>query len=1049
MEIAQYLIWFSLVFLSTNFLDKQPLLVSAQCHNHQQSSLLQIKNTLVFDSTFSVCLSQWNQDTDCCTWNGVECDVNGHVIGLDLSFESISGGIEDSTGLFSLQHLKRLNLAFNQFNASAIPFSLGNLTNLTHLNLSYAGFAGQIPLGISRMIRLVVLDLSSYVFFSGSHLLNLENPNLKMLVQNLTELKQLHLDGVNISAQGREWSQALSASLPNLQILSLSNCFLLGPIHPSLAGLQSLSEIRLDGNNLSSSVPEFLAEFKSLTSLHLSYTGLYGTFPEKILLMPLLKSLELTENKLLQGALPEFLQNMSLQILHLGSTNFSGSLPFSLGNLKNLSVIELRNCNFTGPIPSSIAKLAHLMYLDLSNNNFTGPVPSLHLSKNLSFLDLSHNHFEGNISSIEWKGFENLVYLHLGDNSLGGNIPPSLFALPSLARLQLYNNQFEGQLPHCPNASSSALDTIDLSANRLEGSIPISIFNFKRLNTLVLSSNKFNGSIPLEATGTLQNLTTLDLSYNRLTVNANSREFLFLPQFRRLRLASCKLGVFPNLQNQPKLYHLDLSDNGISGVIPSWIWDLGEEVIFSSLNLSNNFLTSPQEPYKIPDLFFLDLRSNQLRGNIPLLPASVVYVDLSYNNFTSPLPAEFGNTIPEITYFSVSNSSITGVIPDSFCNATYLQVLNLSHNNLSGSVPNCLIERVETLGVLNLRGNNLNGVVSDTFSKNCGLQTLDLSDNRLKGRVPKSLTNCRTLEVLNLGNNQIDDVFPCWLKMVSSLRILVLRTNKFYGSITCSKINSSWPNLQIVDLAVNNFSGNLPTKSLSNWKAMMDHSDETQSNSKDLRFEFLTLSGFYYRDAMTIMSKGLEMELVKILIVFTSIDLSFNKFEGAIPEEIAKFKSLVSLNLSHNALTGPIPSGVGNMRQLESLDFSMNRLSGVIPSQLASLNFLSVLNLSHNHFTGRIPTGTQLQSFSPSSFEGNDGLCGPPLKNCSSTTQHIPSPKNKVGPKSSEFGWEFGLFVGIGFGTGFVAAVAPLIFSNKVDLWYDIFVHRLLHCFHK
>ncbi|TXG58853.1 hypothetical protein EZV62_016682 [Acer yangbiense] len=40
-------------------------------------------------------------------------DLN--VIGLDLSEESISGGIENSTGLYSLQHLQSLNLALGRF----------------------------------------------------------------------------------------------------------------------------------------------------------------------------------------------------------------------------------------------------------------------------------------------------------------------------------------------------------------------------------------------------------------------------------------------------------------------------------------------------------------------------------------------------------------------------------------------------------------------------------------------------------------------------------------------------------------------------------------------------------------------------------------------------------------------------------------------------------------------------------------------------------------------------------------------------------------------
>lgn len=264
------LLWIFLVLLLANFLDIQMALVSGQCHSSQQSLLLQMKNNLVFDSASAVRLMQWTESTDCCTWSGVNCNVAGLVIALDLSFESITGEIENVTGLFDLQYLESLNLAFNRFNAAQIPSKIANLTNLTYLNLSYAGFAGQIPIEITYMARLVTLDLSSFSFL-GSSLLKLENPNLRVLVQNLTELRELYLDGVNISASGKEWCQALSSSLPNLSVLSLSNCFLSGPIDFSLTNLRSLSVFHWGGNKLSSPVPEFLADFPNLTSLHLPY----------------------------------------------------------------------------------------------------------------------------------------------------------------------------------------------------------------------------------------------------------------------------------------------------------------------------------------------------------------------------------------------------------------------------------------------------------------------------------------------------------------------------------------------------------------------------------------------------------------------------------------------------------------------------------------------------------------------------------------------------------------------------------------------------------
>ncbi|KAF3955920.1 hypothetical protein CMV_018916 [Castanea mollissima] len=140
------------------------------------------------------------------------------------------------------------------------------------------------------------------------------------------------------------------------------------------------------------------------------------------------------------------------------------------------------------------------------------------------------------------------------------------------------------------------------------------------------------------------------------------------------------------------------------------------------------------------------------------------------------------------------------------------------------------------LRVLHLGRNNLTGKISDTFPSDCSLQTLNVNKNLLEGLVPKSLANCTNLEVLDIGNNQIHDVFPCYLKGISNLRVLVLQSNKFYGYVGCGGPNVTWPMLQIVDLASNNFSGKISIKTLPNSKAMMVD-NEAQSELNDLHFE--------------------------------------------------------------------------------------------------------------------------------------------------------------------------------------------------------------------
>ena len=1009
--------WLFLLPICSLFVNFGIFVLSGQCLHDQRDLLIGLKTSLIFNNNSSKKLVHWNESRNCCLWEGVTCSDEGRVIGLNLFNESISGGLDNSS-LFSLLYLENLNLAYNDFSNSESPQEFGNLMNLSCLNLANAGFAGQIPSEISNLNRLVTLDLSTSRFFSIS-MLKVEKPNLATLVQNFGELKELYLDGVNISAPGNEWCQALSSSEPNLRVLSMSDCHLSGPFDPSLSELRSLSIIHLDGNPFNAPVPEFIANFINLTSLHLSFCGLKGTFRENVFQIPTLQTLDLSNNELLQGALPDAIDNLTM-----------------------LSRLDLSNGNFSGSIPNSMANLVQMVYLDMSFNSFTGPIPSFSMAKNLTQINLFHNKLTGQITSTHWNDLPNLVNLHLSFNSLEGSVPVSLFSLPLLLKLQLSNNQFSGQLNYF-YVSSYLLDTLDLSSNNLEGPIPMSIFELRGLKVLSLSSNKFSGSLQLNKIQQLRNLSNLDLSHTSFSIEyeeTNSSLSSF-PQIATLRLASRNLQTFPDfLRNQSKLITLDLSINQISGEIPNWICNLTNLLY---LNLSYNLLEGPL--HRLPSmlwLYSLDLHSNQLQGQLPTLPPSAVYLDLSRNNFSSFIHDSIGSNLTLAAFLSLSNNQLSGSIPESICNAINLLVLDLSYNLLSGAIPQCFHEMSETLMVLDVRRNRLSGNISDSFSVDCSLQTLNLNGNQFKGVVPESLGNCKYLDVLDLGNNKIKDAFPCFLKNLSSLHDLILRSDKFYGSIDCGGPNTSWPMLKIVDLASNKFTGRLPRESLSAWKAMMN---DAQSQFEHLQFGKIEDTGFNYQDVIIVTNKGLDMELVRILTLFTAIDLSCNNLDGPIPEELGELKSLLVLNLSHNALSGHIPPFMGNLTQLESLDLSSNNLTGEIPMQFEDgLTFLEVLNLSFNQLVGPIPNLRQFATFSEASYEGNEGLCGYPLnKKCTLGPRSSPPPFQETHLNSKEIHLNF-INVELGFIFGFGIVIWPLMFWKRWSRWYFTQVDDIL-----
>ncbi|CAL5210895.1 unnamed protein product [Lathyrus oleraceus] len=1019
------------------YISFQISVVSGKCLDDQQLLLLQLKNNLTFMPEKSSKLKLWKSSIDCCDWVGVACDSEGFVIGLDLREESISGGFDTASSLFSLQHLQKLNLAVNNFN-SVIPSGFNKLVMLDYLNLSYAGFVGQIPIEISQLTRLVTLDISSLSYLLGQGL-KLEKPNLQKFVQNLSSIRQLYLDGVSITAQGQEWCNALSP-LRALQELSMSYCNLTGPLDSSLSRHENLSVIILDGNNFSSPVPEKFANFKNLTTLSFAFCGLTGTFPHNIFQIETLSVIDLSFNYNLHGSFPEFPLSGSLHMLKVSNTSFSGSFPYTIGNMRNLSELDISNCKFNGTLPISLSNLTELRYMDLSSNSFTGPMPSLGMAKNLTHLDLSHNRLSGAIpSSSYFEGLHNLVSIDLHDNSINGSIPSSLFALTLLQKIQLSSNQFS-KFDEFLNVSSSVVNTLDLSSNNLSGPIPKYIFQLSSLSVLDLSSNRLNGSLQLDEFLELRNLTALNLSYNNISINVNvvNADLTSFHNISTLSLASCNLKVFPSfLRNKSRLNILDLSNNQIKGRVPNWIWKLQN---LQSLNVSHNILTDLEGPFQdlTSKLIALDLHNNQLQGPIPVFPKFASYLDYSMNKFSSVIPQDLGNYLNFTIFLSLSKNTIHGNIPISLCNAPNLQVLDISINNISGTIPSCLMTMTQTLVVLNLRMNNLIGTIPDVFPPSCALRTLDLQKNNLDGQIPKSLENCSALEVLDLAENNINDIFPCLLKNISTIRVIVLHKNKFHGNIGCPKTHGTWHRLQIVDLAFNNFNGSLPGKCFTTWEEMMSEK-QTDSKVNHIRFEVLPYGQIYYQDSVTVTSKGLQLELVKILTVFASIDFSSNHFEGEIPKQLFDFKALYGLNLSNNALSGQIPPSIGNLKQLESLDLSNNSLEGEIPIQISSLSFLSFLNLSFNHLSGKIPTGTQIQSFQETSFMDNEKLCGLPLATTCSSINTNPSATKT----SMKFDWQY-ISTGIGFGFGAGLVFAPLMIWERGKKWSNDIIDKFL-----
>jgi hypothetical protein len=126
---------------------------------------------------------------------------------------------------------------------------------------------------------------------------------------------------------------------------------------------------------------------------------------------------------------------------------------------------------------------------------------------------------------------------------------------------------------------------------------------------------------------------------------------------------------------------------------------------------------------------------------------------------------------------------------------------------------------------------------------------------------------------------------------------------------------------------------------------------------------------------------------------------------------------------------------------------SSNMLTGRIPLQLTDLTFLEVLNLSQNKLEGPIPGGKQFNTFGPSSFQGNLGLCGFPMptKCNNGVVPPLPPSNFNEGDDSTlfedGFGWKA---VAMGYGCGFVFGVTMgyIVFRTRRPAWFHRMVER-------
>lgn len=151
-----------------------------------------------------------------------------------------------------------------------IPVELYNLTNLTHLSISYSNVSGPIPMEIGNLTNLTSLSVNNNKF-SGS---------IPAELGNLTSLQRADLSKNQFNGS----MPAELGNLTNLQVLYLNDNQLSGSIPAELAKMENIKTLDLSNNQLTGSIPaEFAKLDQNRVIMILDDNNLSGSLPDEIL----------------------------------------------------------------------------------------------------------------------------------------------------------------------------------------------------------------------------------------------------------------------------------------------------------------------------------------------------------------------------------------------------------------------------------------------------------------------------------------------------------------------------------------------------------------------------------------------------------------------------------------------------------------------------------------------------------------------------------------------------------------------------------------------
>ncbi len=357
----------------------------------------------------------WASDEPIGSWYGVEANADARVTALRLSENGLSGQLPEDLG--DLAFLTELQVNGNEGLSGPIPFSL---SALSIQQLQYGGT--------------MLCTVRDEGFQAWLNAIPTRDGEFLACNEERSDLMKLHE-----AMGGASWTDNTNWGTD----APLADWF--GIAVDSTTG--RVTQISLNRNNLSGTVPPEIRHFPHLRVLRLDYNQLEGEVPPEIGELTELRRMDIDGNEFKGQIPPEIGKLVNLRVLWIGGNQMSGPIPPELGKLDSLRILHLYDARFDGSIPEEFGALTELRLLDISDTRLDGPVPgALGALKKLQLLDLTGNRLPGPLPA-ELGQLDSLRILLLSDNMIDGPLPAELGQLDSLLQISAQNNMLSGPVP--------------------------------------------------------------------------------------------------------------------------------------------------------------------------------------------------------------------------------------------------------------------------------------------------------------------------------------------------------------------------------------------------------------------------------------------------------------------------------------------------------------------------------------------------------------------------------------------------------------------------